>query len=115
MVAWFAAVHVPLPFSLPHLLSLVSHTLAWQTRLAAEAVQVPFNTGPVCGGSVGMVVPLLSLALQVWFDSLHHWPPEQSASTLQPLSGRQSRLLLQLPERQTVPALPAVQGPPLTS
>src|SRR6478609_4228318 len=113
MVAWFATVHVPLPFSLPHLLSLVSQTPARQTKPPAATLQVPSRVGLVCGASVGMPTPLASFAVQVWFDSLHHWPLAQSASTLQPPVGRHSKFALQLPDRQTVAALAAEHGPPL--
>src|SRR3954471_4255408 len=102
MVAWFAVVQEPLPFNLPHLSSPVSHTPAWQTKLAAATVQVPFSVGFVCGTSTGMVVPLASFAVHTWLASLHHWLLAQSASTLQPPAGRHSKLALQLPERQTV-------------
>ena len=115
MVVWLAVVQVPLPFSLPHLSSPVSHTAAWQTKLPAPTVHLPFSVGFVCGTSTGMVVPLASFGVQTWLASLHHWLLVQSASTLQPPAGRHSKFALQLPERHTVAAVPAEHGPPLTA
>ena len=93
------------------MLSPESQTDDWQTSVAAEAVHAPFRVGLVCGASVGMLVPLVSLTLQAWLVSLHHWPPVQSLSTLQPPGGWHNEFELHEPERQTVPALAAVHGP----
>ena len=77
-------------------------------------VHVPFNAGFACGTSVGMLVPLPSFAVHTCVVSTHHCPPTQSASTLQPSAGWHKPLLLQLAERQTAVAVPAVHGPAFT-
>ena len=69
------------------------------------------SVGVVCGGSLGIVTPLGSLAVQVWVLSVHQLPPVQSASTLQPPRGSQSPLVLHAVERQTVGPVATVQGP----
>jgi hypothetical protein len=96
------------------LLSVVSHTALVQTRDAAPTVQVAFSTGFMCGGSLGMSVPLGSFAVHVCDVSSHQSPPAQSASTLHPPAGSHLPLVLHTPERHTVPPLPVgpeVQGP----
>ena len=86
-VAPLALVHGPSPLAKPHLLSAASHTRLTQTSVAAGALQVPLSVGLVCGASVGIPVPFTSFAVQTWVVSVHHVPPEQSASTLQPPAG----------------------------
>jgi hypothetical protein len=110
-VAALAELHGPLFTAYPHLLSLPSHTEEMQTKVAAGAVQTPFRVGPVWGASFGMLVPFVSLTLQVWLVSLHHWPAVQSPSTLQPPGGWHKRFALHDPERQTVAAFAGEHGP----
>ena len=62
-----------------------------------------------------MAVLLASFGVQACMAALHQLPPVQSASTLQPPAGWQSRLLLHEPVRQTVAAFAEVQGPLFTA
>jgi hypothetical protein len=54
----------PSPLVRPQTLLLLSQTPDWQTKVAADAVQVPFSVVEVCSRSVGMAIPLASCAVQ---------------------------------------------------
>ena len=90
---------------------MVSQTPLAQVSVAAAGLHVPSSVGLVCGASVGIEVPLVSVAVQVCAPSLHQLPAGQSASTKQAPAGMQLPFELQRPDRQAVTWLAAVQGP----
>jgi hypothetical protein len=93
-------------------LSCASQTALTQTRAPAAIVHVPFRVGLVCAESVATATPFTSFGEQVCEVSLHQSPMEaQSASTLHPLGAPQTPLIVQTPERQTVPPVAIVQVP----
>jgi hypothetical protein len=106
-----ATVQGPSPLAYPHSLFAASQTRLAHTSKPASAVHEPPSVGFVWLGSVGIAFPLASCAVHVCALSLHQLPAEQSASTLHPPEGWQREFVLQVPERQTVPALVAVHGP----
>ena len=106
----FTPVHGPSPFLKPQRLS-TSQTLLWHTSVPAGAVHEPFSVGFMCCGSVGITMPFGSCGAHACIASLHQVPAAQSASTLQPPIGEHVPFALHVPERHTVPPLPAVQGP----
>jgi hypothetical protein len=110
-VAPLATVQGPSPLAYPHLLSAVSHTPLVHTSVPAATVHVPLSVGLACGGSLGTAVAFGSFAVHVCVLSAHHWPAEQSASTLQPPAGSHVPFVLHAPERHTVPPLAIVHGP----
>ena len=67
----------------PHLLSRVSQTPDAQVSAPAAVEQTPLSTGVVWAASVGTEPPLLTGAVHVFVEILHHLPPLQSVSTEQ--------------------------------
>jgi hypothetical protein len=106
-----AAVHGPMPLAKPHSSSRVSHTPLTQTKVAAASLQMPSSVGLEWGASLGSGVPFPSCGKQAPMATLHHLPPVQSASTLQPVAGWHSPFVLQAAERHTTPPLAIVHGP----
>lgn len=110
-VAALAAAHGPAPSAYPQRLSL-SQTPAAHTAAPTPAAHVPSSAG-VCPATVGIAVPLVSFSEHVDVAVLHHLPDAQSASFAQPLAAgtHTSELAPHAPERHTVAAFAAVQGP----
>jgi hypothetical protein len=92
-------------------LSLGSHTPDVHTSAPAAVVQVPLSVGFACVGSLGTGWPFGNVGVHVCVPSSHQLPAAQSASTSQPPAGSHTPLVLQVPERHTVPPFPVVQGP----
>lgn len=101
-------VQVPSPVAKPHLLSAMSQTPLAQTTVATAGEQLPVSAG-VWFATVGIGVPFESFGVHV--PALHQFPPEQSASTVQPPAAWQTPIELHDPERHTAVASTSVQGP----
>jgi hypothetical protein len=95
----------------PQRSSAGSHTPAAHTAAPVIAVQAP----PSCSASVGMGWPTASFAVHVPVADAQKLAASQSASSEQPAPPAGTQVLEaapQAPERQSVPALSAVQVPP---